>query len=121
MQHHFRILAVALALCAASTQAMAASDPLADCVDLAANRQAVRSGTQFLAIKDGENYYRVGFSGGDCPALAMTASVRITTDGTANRLCPQKSQVQAHRDSCTVTKVDLIDADDFARYKRSSR
>lgn len=121
MQHHLRILAVTLALCAASTQAMAASDPLADCVDLAADRQAVRSGTQFLAIKDGENYYRVGFSNGSCDALAVSTSVRITTDGANNRLCPQKSQVQTHRDSCAVTKVEHIDAEDYARYKRNNR
>lgn len=121
MQQHVRILAFALASCIASFQATAAPQPLADCVNLSADHQAVRSGNQYLVVKDGDHYYRLGFSSGNCSSLATSTQVRIVTDGTANRLCPQKSQVQLYRDSCTVSKVDEIESDDFARYKRMSR
>jgi hypothetical protein len=100
----------------------AENTPLADCVDLGANQEIVRSGgAQNLLLRDGDAHYLVGFRG-DCSSLATASSIEIATDGTANRLCPKGSKVKTNRSTCSVGKVEAIDAEQFAsRKKRASR
>ena len=121
MQLRYRaIAAIVLAACAVTTQASPAaiqSSPLADCVDLGADHQAVRFGTQYVLIQDGDAYYRLRFNG-SCDALTVATTVEISTDGNVNRLCPQKSRLASRMKSCSVRGVDVIDAETFERYKR---
>ena len=120
MQLRYRaIAAVLLAACAVTAQAGPAvtQNPLTDCVDLGADHQAVRFGTQYVLIQDGDAYYRLHFNG-SCDALTVATTVKISTDGKANRLCPQKSRLASRMKSCSVRSVDLIDAEAFERYKR---
>ena len=120
MQLRYRaIAAVLLAACAATAQARPAvtQNPLTDCVDLGADHQAVRFGTQYVLIQDGDAYYRLHFNG-SCDALTVATTVEISTDGKVNRLCPQKSRLASRMKSCSVRSVDLIDAETFERYKR---
>ena len=67
-----RAIAFAM-LCAGVSSAYASShQPLPDCVDLAADRQAARFGSQYLLVKDGDAHYRIGFSG-SCSAIALSS------------------------------------------------
>ena len=120
MQLRYRALvAVLLAACAATSQARTAvnQNPLTDCVDLGVDHQAIRFGTQYVLIQDGDAHYRLHFNG-SCDALTVATSIEISTDGQVNRLCPQKSRLVSRMKSCSVRGVDLIDADTFERYKR---
>ena len=120
MQLRYRALvAVLLAACAATSQARTAvnQNPLTDCVDLGVDHQAIRFGTQYVLIQDGDAHYRLHFNG-SCDALTVATSIEISTDGQVNRLCPQKSRLASRMKSCSVRGVDLIDADTFDRYKR---
>jgi hypothetical protein len=113
------IAAVLLAACAVTAQAGPAvtQNPLSDCVDLGADHQAVRFGTQYVLIQDGDAYYRLHFNG-SCDALTVATTVEISTDGKVNRLCPQKSRLASRVKSCSVRSVDLIDAETYERYTR---
>jgi hypothetical protein len=121
MQLRYRaIAAVLLAASAATTQARPAvtQNPLVDCVDLGADHQAVRFGTQYVLIHDGDAYYRLHFNGSGCDALTVATTVEISTDGKVNRLCPEKSRLASRMKSCSVRSVDQINAETFEGYKR---
>lgn len=96
------------------------NEKLADCVDLPADYQAARFGSQYLLVKDGDNYYRLGFNG-SCSAISLSSSVKISTDGQANRLCPSNTKVSSKRDSCKVREVDRVDQDAYEQYARRNR
>ena len=113
------LVAFMLAACATSAHASQANSraPLADCVNLGEDHQAVRFGTQYVLIENGDAHYRLKFNG-SCDALTVATSVEISTDGQANRLCPENSRLTSRTKSCSVRSVDLIDADTYERYKR---
>lgn len=118
-----RICTLALLAGAAFAAANAsANTPLTDCVDLGGGQEIVRSGgTQSMLLRDGQSHYLIGFRG-DCSSLATASKIEIVTDATANRLCPTGSKVQTNQATCTVAKVESIDAEQFAaRKKRASR
>lgn len=95
---------------------------ITDCVDLAGNHEIVRSGgAQSMLLRDGQSHYLIGFRG-DCASLATASSIQVSSDGTANRLCPTGTKVKTNRATCSVGKVEAIDADQFsALKKRASR
>ena len=108
------------ALIAGTTFAATAAErtQLSDCVELGANQEIVRSGgAQSMLLRDGESHYVVGFRG-DCSSLATASTIEINTDGAANRLCPKGSKVKTNRATCTVGKVEAIDAEQFATLKK---
>ena len=115
---------VALALLAGAAFAASAADnvPLSDCVDIGGDQEIVRSGgTQNFILRDGESHYLVGFRG-DCSSLTTASSISIVTDDTVDRLCPTGTKVKTNRGTCSVSKVEAIDAQQFAnRKKRASR
>jgi uncharacterized protein DUF6491 len=96
------------------------NEKLTDCVDLPADYQATRFGSQYLLVKDGDNYYRLGFNG-SCDAIALASSVKISTDGQANRLCPTGTKVATKRDSCKVRELVRVDQDEYDQYARRNR
>jgi hypothetical protein len=124
MQLHHRFIAAAACIAIAGTaqarQPAPPKTPLNDCVNLGGDHEAFRFGKQYLLIQDGTAHYRLSFSG-DCEALGLSSQVVIATAGEANRLCPQATKVNSRLHSCSVTGVDLIDADKYTRYKRMSR
>ncbi|MET0814143.1 MAG: hypothetical protein ABWX88_03025 [Pseudoxanthomonas sp.] len=114
------LLLVALAAFATAAQAQQESGKLADCVDLPADYQAARFGSQYLFVKDGDNYYRIGFNGG-CSAITLSANVRITSDGQANRLCPTDTKISTKRDTCKAREVVRVDQNEYEKYVRKQR
>jgi hypothetical protein len=74
-----------------------------------------------LLIADGDAHYKVSFGGSGCDALMAAATVDITTDGQANKLCPKGSRVSARTYSCNVRQVQRISAEDYAAYQRRAR
>jgi hypothetical protein len=109
-----------LALLACTAQAV---DPqtLPDCVTLGQDQQIVRTGSsQQFFLKNGQDHYRVSVGNG-CGALAIASRIDIHTDGTDNRLCPSGSQVKTNRESCPVSAVALIDAEEFSRRQKRAR
>jgi hypothetical protein len=96
-----------------------ASEPLAECVTLSADHQGARFGSQYLAIRDGDAYYRLEFSG-SCNAL-NDGAVTISTRKETGRLCPTGSIVKSKQSACTVRGVTRIDANEFERYARRGR
>lgn len=117
-----RLCAAALLAGAAFAANAADNTPITDCVDLGTNQEIVRSGgAQNMLLRDGEAHYLVGFRS-DCSSLATASSIEISTDGAANRLCPKGTKVKTNRATCTVGKVEAIDAEQFASLKkRASR
>ncbi|MEO6102231.1 MAG: hypothetical protein ABIP44_01160 [Pseudoxanthomonas sp.] len=112
---------VLLAACASVVHAKERSQPLADCVDLSPDYQVARFGSQYLMVKDGDAYYRIGFGGSGCSAITLSSSVSIATDRKANRLCPVASKVKTRRDTCDareVLRVDEVEYEKFARLQR---
>lgn len=99
----------------------APADALAECVELAPDYQATRFGSQYLLVKNGETHYRLSFGGGSCDAIAMSSRLKITTEGTANRLCPTGTRVATKNDRCSVRSVEEIRADEYERYRQRAR
>lgn len=92
-------------------------EKLADCVDLPAGYEMARFGSQYLLVKHGQDYYRIGFNGG-CSAISLSSKVKITAEGQPDRLCPNATRVTSKRDSCTASEVLRIDADQYDIYAR---
>ena len=55
-----------------------------------------------------------------CAALA-SPGITVSTAGEKNRLCASNTVVSSRRDQCRVTKVEEIDARDYARYAKTAR
>ena len=114
------LILVALASCAGVAHARNDNQPLKDCVELSADHQMARFGSQYLLVKDGDAHYRIGF-GGSCSAIAVSTQVKIATDDQANRLCPQGTRVVTKRDSCAAREVLRVDEDEYETYARKRR
>ena len=110
----------ALSALAFSVQARQESEKLSECVDLPAGYEVARFGSQYLLVKDGDNYYRLGFSG-SCSAIAMSSTVKISTKGQADRLCPAATRVATKRDACDAREIVRVDEDEYERYARKRR
>ena len=110
----------ALSALAFSVQARQEDEKLTECVDLPAGYELARFGSQYLLVKDGDNYYRLGFSG-SCNAIAMSSIVKISTKGQADRLCPAATRVSTKRDACGVREIVRVDEDEYERYARKRR
>jgi len=111
---------IALSALAFSAQARQENEKLTECVDLPAGYEVARFGSQYLLVKDGDNYYRLGF-GGSCNAIAMSSTVKISTKGQADRLCPAATRVSTKRDACNAREVVRVDEDEYERYARKRR
>jgi hypothetical protein len=123
LHHRFVVVAAACIAFAGTSQARqppTPKTPLDDCVTLGPNHQAFGFGKQYLLIQDGDSHYRLAFRG-DCEALSLSTQVVISTAGETNRLCPQATKVNSRSRSCSVSSVDRIDADRYARYRKTSR
>jgi hypothetical protein len=124
MQLRHRLIALIL-IATATTAAQAATPvapaaPLADCVDLGPQHEAFRFGSQYLLVQDGDNHYRLSFSG-DCDAILHSSSPDIAAGGKSNRLCARGTRVSTGAYSCAVSRIDQIGADTYTRYRRRSR
>ncbi|MFT3668332.1 MAG: hypothetical protein QM795_07070 [Pseudoxanthomonas sp.] len=113
-----------LALLGLASNAFAASanEPVTECVDLGARQDIVRTGSgQQIFLRDGQSQYRIGFARA-CNSVQTTSSIKISTDGQDNRLCPSGTKVITKEANCEVNAVEVITAEEFAkRKKRGSR
>jgi hypothetical protein len=122
----FRLLLLSLPLLAMAGTVAAATpnatpdNAMSDCVDLGANHEAFRYSNQALLIADGDAHYKLSFGSG-CDALTLTSNVDITSDGRADRICPQGTRIFAGPRSCSVQNVRTITAEDYAKYQRKAR
>lgn len=107
-----------LAACATASHAKDRSQPLTDCVDLSPDYQVARFGSQYLLVKDGDAYYRIGFGGSGCSAITLSSHVEIATGGKDNQLCPVASKVETRRDSCNAREVLRVDEIEYQKYAR---
>ena len=114
----FPIAFILLAACATAAHAKDRNQPLTDCVELSPDYQAARFGSQYLMVKDGDAYYRLGFGGSGCSAITLSANVRIATEGKENRLCPTASKVKTKRNSCEAREVLRVDEIEYKKYAR---
>ena len=106
---------LSLALCAPA--AIAAPVPVEGCVDLSSSHEGMRYGSKYVLIKDGDAHYRLDF-GRACSAITASGSITIEAEGEANRICASGTKVDTGRGDCNVRKVEAIDAETFARYKK---
>ncbi|HZF96675.1 MAG TPA: hypothetical protein VEY92_00235 [Pseudoxanthomonas sp.] len=96
-------------------------EPITDCVTIGQDHQILRTGgPQSILLKDGDSHYRVSLQN-TCDSLAIASRIDITTEGQANRLCPAGSVLETNRDSCRVSKVATISAEEFATKQRRVR
>jgi hypothetical protein len=115
------IALILLAACATAADAKDRNQPLSDCVELSPDYQVARSGSQYLMVKDGDEYYRIGFGGSGCSAITLSSTVKITTDGKDSQLCPAASKVKTKRDSCNAREVLRVDEIEYEKYARRQR
>lgn len=120
MRISFPIAAIALLAACWPSASAASGEALAGCVTLSPEHQGARFGSQYLLVRDNDRHYRIGFSG-SCEAISRSAAVTISTGGEHNRLCAVNSVVSSKHDRCAVRHVELIDADDYARYAKKRR
>jgi len=95
-----------------------ASESATECVDLGSNQEIVRAGSgQQIFLRDGQTHYRIGFARA-CDSIQMTPSLKISTDGQDNRLCPSGTKVRTKQANCAVNAVEIISAEEFAKRKK---
>ena len=115
--------AAALLFCVYAPFAAAkdAGEPITDCVTIGQDHQILRTGgPQSVLLKDGDSHYRVSLQN-TCDSLAIASRIEIASEGQANRLCPTGSVLKTNRDSCRVSKVTTISAEEFAIKQRRMR
>ena len=116
------VLTLALLGLASFASNASASESATECVDLGSDQEIVRAGSgQQIFLRDGQAHYRISFARA-CDSIQLTPSIKISTDGQDNRLCPSGTKVRTKQANCAVDAVELISAEEFAkRKKRSSR
>ncbi len=110
-------LLTALAALASAANASQENEKLAECIDLPANYEAVRSGSQYLLVKNNDDYFRIDLGSG-CNAIALSSVVKISTEGEANRICPTGTRVSSKHSRCDAREIIRIDLDEYKRYAR---
>lgn len=98
----------------------AQESPPEGCIALSAQHRAVRSGSQFLFIRDGDAHYRIEFANGSCDAL-NSGSIAIATKKQPRLLCEEGTIVSSRSGTCAVNRYVPIGADEYQRYARRSR
>ena len=114
------LLLITLATLASTALAREEEQKLAECVDLPATYQATRSGSQYLLIKDNDDYFRIDV-GSSCNAIALSSNVTISTQGENNRICPAGTQVASKHSRCNVREITRIAQTDYDRNARKRR
>jgi hypothetical protein len=113
--------ALLLCACAPFAAAKDAGDSIADCVTIGEGHQILRTGSsQSIMLKDGDSHYQVSLQN-TCGSLAIASRIDFATDGQANRLCPAGSVLKTNHDSCRVSKVTSVSAEEFATRQRRAR
>jgi len=116
-----RLILTALSVGAAFAAHASDGTPLTGCVELDGNKEIIRSGgSQNFLVSEGDAHYLLKFRG-ECGSLTTASRIEISTDGTADRLCAKDTRVKTDRQTCQVSKVELLDTAQFAAHKRASR
>ena len=108
-------LLIASTALASTADARQEGEKLTECVDLPAHYEAARSGSQYLVVKDNDDYFRIDL-GRSCNAITLSSNVKISTKGEANRICPTGTQVSSKHSRCDAREVIRIDQDEYQKY-----
>ena len=110
-------LFIALAAVASAADARQEGEKLAECVDLPAGYEAARFGSQYLLVRDNDDYFRIDL-GKSCNAIALSSNVKISTKGEANRICPTDTRVSSKHSRCDAREVVRIDQSEYRKYAK---
>jgi hypothetical protein len=116
----FAILLIALG-CASAPQAQAKDpDNLPGCISLGSSQQIARQGSaDHFLLRNGDDYYQVSLTR-NCSALPSASTGVIERNGAIHTLCQRGSKLRTNRGTCTIGKVEAIDAEAFNRPNRLS-
>lgn len=118
------ILPLAIALAASALlapAAYAAETPAAgdSCIALGEDQQIVRAGAdRDVLLRNGDQHYRVVFTS-SCSSAVTSRRLAFETKGSSDQLCGgAHSVLQTDRASCTVERIEPLDAAVFKRLAR---
>ena len=106
-------------LAAASAQAAEPTAP-GDCITLSADQQLVRNGAhRDVLLRNGDQHYLVRFER-SCSSAAMSPKLAFVTPGREGQLCGAgASKLRTNGQSCAISAVDPITAEEFTRKARA--
>ncbi|WP_282259508.1 hypothetical protein [Stenotrophomonas sp. PS02301] len=106
-------------LAAASAQAAEPTVP-GDCITLSADQQLVRNrADRDVLLRNGAQHYLVRFER-SCSSAAMSPKLAFVTPGREGQLCGAgASNLRTNAQSCAISAVDPITAEEFTRKARA--
>ncbi len=111
-----------LAACLATAASLQAAEPAAagDCITLSPNQQLVRNGAdRDVLLRNGDQHYLVRFER-SCSSAAMSPKLAFVTPGRDGQLCGAgASRLRTNGQSCTISAVEPITAEEFTRKARA--
>jgi len=108
---------------AAQAAAQAADTPSASagdsCIALSEDQQIVRAGAdRDVLLRNGDQHYRVVFKA-SCSSAVTSRRLAFETQGESNQLCADsRSALKTDRASCTVERIEPLEAAAFQRMAR---
>jgi hypothetical protein len=113
------LITAALAAPAAQAADTAPATTGDSCIALSEDQQIVRAGAdRDVLLRNGDQHYRVVFTA-SCNSAVTSRRLAIETDGQSNQLCGgSRSVLKTDRASCTIERVEPLEADTFKRIAR---
>ncbi|MDT9580633.1 hypothetical protein B0X78_16880 [bacterium AM6] len=107
---------IAPAAQAADTPSASAGD---SCIALSEDQQIVRAGAdRDVLLRNGDQHYRVVFKA-SCSSAVTSRRLAFETQGESNQLCAgSRSALKTDRASCTVERIEPLEAATFQRMAR---
>lgn len=107
---------IAPAARAADTPSASAGD---SCIALSEDQQIVRAGAdRDVLLRNGDQHYRVVFKA-SCNGAVTSRRLAFETQGESNQLCAgSRSVLKTDRASCTVERIEPLEAATFQRMAR---
>lgn len=89
------------------------------CIALSEDQQIVRAGAdRDVLLRNGDQHYRVVFTA-SCSSAVTSRRLAIETQGQGNQLCGgSRSVLKTDRASCTIERVEPLEATAFQRMAR---
>lgn len=89
------------------------------CIALSEDQQIVRAGAdRDVLLRNGDQHYRVVFTR-TCSSAVTSRRLAFETQGESNQLCgDSRSELKTDRASCTVDRIEPLEAATFKRMAR---
>ncbi|MFG6108612.1 hypothetical protein [Stenotrophomonas nematodicola] len=115
------LLVVACTTVAAHAAEPAAA-PAADCITLSADQQIVRANANSdVLLRNGDQHYIVRFNS-SCTSAAQSPKLAFVTPDRAGEICSGGiSSLRTKSQTCDISRVELITAQEFATRARARR